>query len=126
MKTLRDIEQLEKLIGQLKAFHAEIGQMAKKSANDALNPFKLGLINKTISLANKVLGKDYTPFDGFAGFEHDDMPSNSDVTIMIAQYLEEAERCRSRHIKMQHGTFYYALAGEITDVKAAPPSWSKK
>lgn len=126
MKSIKDIERLEKLIGQLKAFHAEIGQLAKKSPNDALNDFKLGLINKTISLANSVLGKEYIPFEGFSGFEKDDMPSNSDVTTMISQYLEEAERWRSRHVRYHHGNYVYFVNNEATDVKAAPPSWSRK
>jgi hypothetical protein len=73
MKTLDDIAQLEKLIGQLRAFHTEIGQLAKKSPNDGLNPFKLRLINSTLVLANEVLGKDYIPFGDFKGFDQDDM-----------------------------------------------------
>ena len=46
MKTLKEVEVLEKLIGQLKGLHAEISQLARKSPNDGLNPFKLKLITK--------------------------------------------------------------------------------
>jgi hypothetical protein len=127
MKTRDDIDQLEKLIGQLKAFHAEIGQLAKKSPNDGLNPFKLKMINKTLDLANSVLGADYTPFDDFEKFNSDDVPSNSDVTMIVAQYLEEAERYRSRHVKWNnHGNYVYVLGNQVTDIKAAAPTWSKK
>jgi len=126
MKTHEDIARLEKLIGQLKGFHEEIGQMAKKSPNDALNSFKLKLINSTVTLANGVLGKDFIPFEGFTGFDADDVPSNSDVTVMIAQYLEEAERCRSKQVQRYNGEYFYILNGKLTDIKAAPPSWSKK
>jgi hypothetical protein len=37
MKTKDDVENLEKLIGQLSGLHAEIFQLAKKSPNDGLN-----------------------------------------------------------------------------------------
>ena len=68
MKSARDVENLEKLIGQLQGLHSEIGILAKKSPSDAINKFKLGFINKVIQSANIVLGEDYRPFDDFDGF----------------------------------------------------------
>ncbi len=126
MDSIDDIQELEKLIGQLKALHSEIGQLARKSPNDGINSFKLKLINKTIVRANKLLGAEYVPFDDFDGFEEDDVPSNSDITMVIAQYLEEAERYRSNHVEQQYTKYYYKVGGKLTDVRAAPPSWSKK
>jgi hypothetical protein len=41
MKSKAEIEDLEKLIGQLDGLHSEISQLAKKSPNDGLNTFKL-------------------------------------------------------------------------------------
>jgi hypothetical protein len=43
LETNEDVERLEKLIGQLQGIYAEIGALAKKSPNDAVNPFKLNL-----------------------------------------------------------------------------------
>jgi len=53
---------------------------------------KLGMINKVIASANDVLGSDYRPFQDFEAFDVDELPSNSDVVFVIAQYLEEIER----------------------------------
>ena len=128
MKSIEDIQEFEKLIGQLKALHAEISQLSKKSPNDGINTFKLTLINRAILRANTILGVEYVPLDDFEGFNEDDVPSNSDITMVIAQYLEEAERYRSNHVGQKHagGMYYYKVGGKLTDVRAAPPTWSKK
>ncbi len=79
MKDRKDVENLEKLVGQLQGLHSEITVLAKKAPNDAVNTFKLGLINKVVASANKVLGPNHLPFDNFTGFDADDLPSTSDV-----------------------------------------------
>jgi hypothetical protein len=126
MKSEQDIENLEKLIGQLKALHAEVSLLSKKSPSDAVNAFKLKLINKCLAFGNEVLGESYKPFDDFTAFDSDDVPSNSDVTMVIAQYLEEAERYRSDNVMMSSGWYYYKLGGEKSSIRSAPPTWSKK
>lgn len=126
MKSERDVERLEKLIGHLKALHSEISQLSKKSPSDAVNAFKLNLINKCLSFGNEVLGENYKPFDDFDAFDSDDVPSNSDVTMVIAQYLEEAERYRSDHVMVSNGSYFYRLNGEKSSIRSAPPTWSKK
>lgn len=56
MRDREELEQFEKLIGQLRGLHEEIGLLAKKSPNDAVNAFKLRLINKVVASANTALG----------------------------------------------------------------------
>lgn len=122
METNEDIEQLEKLVGQLQGLYSEIGTLAKKSPNDAVNPFKLKLVNKIIEMGNTVLGEKYKPFEGFDTFEDDDTPSTSDVTMVVAQYMEEAERYRSDNVKMDGGRWRYVLNGHASDVISGPPT----
>ena len=71
MKSQSDVESLEKLVGQLQGLHSEISLLAKKSPSDAVNSFKLGLINKVIASANAVLGPNYLPFADFDVFDTD-------------------------------------------------------
>lgn len=122
MKDRSEIEKLEKLVGQLQGLHSEISVLAKKSPNDAVNTFKLGLINRVIRVANDVLGAKYTPFDDFDGFDADDLPSTSDVAMVLAQYIEEAERYRSDNVKVQHGYWVYVIDGEASSIRSGPPS----
>ncbi|KQT01565.1 hypothetical protein ASG42_26470 [Rhizobium sp. Leaf391] len=122
MKTQEEIENLEKVIGQIQGAHAEISVLAKKSPNDSLNPFKLGLINKIIERANLHLGEQYRPFDDFDAFQADAVPTNSDVTMVLAQYLEEVERKRSDNVVMHQGRWVYALDGKPTDIRTGAPT----
>ena len=126
MNNTDDIDKLEKSIGQLKALHSEVSQLAKKSPSDALNAFKLKMINSALATSNEVLGAKYRPIDGFDAFDLDDVPSNSDVVMVLAQYLEEAERFRSDNVTPYSGRYYYKIDGERSEVFAAPPTWSRK
>ncbi|MCH9050903.1 MAG: hypothetical protein IIA72_07465 [Proteobacteria bacterium] len=122
MKTREDVEALERLIGQLQGLHNEISQLAKKAPNDAVNTFKLKLTNKVIETGNTVLSEGYRPFVEFEEFDVDDVPTNSDVTLILSQYMEQAERYRSDNIKNERRVWVYVLGGKASDIKAAPPS----
>lgn len=122
MKTVDDVENLEKVIGQLLAAHSEIAMLAKKSPSDTLNSFKLKMINRVIKNSNSVLGSRYKPFEDFEQFDDDDLPSNSDVTMILAQYMEEAERFRSDNVMQQFGRWYYVVEGATSEIRSGPPS----
>ena len=122
MDSKEDVELLEKLVGQLQGLYAEIGALSKKSPNDAVNPFKLKLINKVLQTGNEVLGENYKPFEEFDQFDGDDAPSTSDVTMVISQYMEEAERFRSDNVKQGRGAWYYIVQGELSDIRSGSPT----
>ncbi|RWM98975.1 MAG: hypothetical protein EOR86_04955 [Mesorhizobium sp.] len=121
MKNKSDVERLEKVIGQLQGAHSEISLLAKKSPNDSLNKFKLNLINKVLESANQVLGEKYSPFPDFTQFDADDVPTTSDVTMVLSQYMEEAERYRSDNVVNDYG-WKYVVDGKVTEIPAGPPS----
>jgi hypothetical protein len=123
VETNEDVEKLEKLIGQLQGMYAEIGALAKKSPSDSVNGFKLKLINKVIEAGNSVLGVGYKPFDEFDIFDSDDAPTTSDVTMVIAQYIEEAERFRSDNVQQDNlGRWYYSVGGNLGTIQSSPPT----
>jgi hypothetical protein len=122
MEKIEDIESLEKVIGQLQAAHSEVTILAKKSPSDTLNSFKLKMINRVIKASNSVLGDKYKPFEEFEQFEDEDLPSNSDVTMVLAQYMEEAERYRSDNVKADRSSWYYVLNGKVSEIRSGPPS----
>src|SRR5690349_8462051 len=111
MKTEEDVENLEKLIGQLNGLHSEITQLAKKSPNDGLNVFKLKLVNRVLQSGNAILAGSYRPFEDFEQFDETDLPTNSDVTMILSQYMEQAERFRSDHMMWHQGHWLYRLDG---------------
>ncbi|OHD09795.1 MAG: hypothetical protein A2086_12795 [Spirochaetes bacterium GWD1_27_9] len=124
MIDIKKIDALEKLIGKLNSFYSEMGALAKKSPNDGLNIFKLNLINSTIKDCNLLLGKEYKPFEDFEIFNKDDLPTNSDVTLILSQYLEALEKFRSDNITIESfsGKWYYKTEKGLSNIQTSPPA----
>ena len=121
-----DVEKLEKIMGQLEGLHREMLALTKKSPNDGLNKFKLKFVNSTLANANEFLGTKYKPLDEFEQFDADELPTNSDVTFILASYLEEIERMRADNIKGEYGYWIYALSDSKKEIQTAPPKKIKE
>ena len=80
------------------------------------------MINNVVTVANVVLGPNYLPFGDFEKFEVDDVPSTSDVALVLAQYMEEAERYRSDSVKRWAGQWVYVVDGVPSDILSGPPT----
>ncbi|MBZ9806941.1 hypothetical protein [Mesorhizobium sp. ESP-6-2] len=122
MKTKEDVEQLEKLVGQLQGLHSEISQLAKKSPNDGLNVFKLKFVNRVLEVGNETLTDQYRPFDDFTQFDEASLPTNSDVTMMLALYIEQVERFRSDNVVYHGHQWVYLVSGSPSDIKGRSPT----
>jgi len=116
-----DVDRFEKTVVQLEALHSEISVLLKKSPNDALNQFKLKLVNSVLHEANRLLGDKYKPFPDFLAFDQDAVPSNSDVTFILAQYLNCMEKLRSDNIYMYLGSWYWRVDGEEASIETTQP-----
>ncbi|MGI3168695.1 hypothetical protein ACRARG_06060 [Pseudooceanicola sp. C21-150M6] len=116
-----DVETLEKVSGQIQGLHREISLLAKKSNNDGLNVFKLRMLNAALTSANAILAQGYKPIDGFEEFDLDDVPSNSDATLVLTAYLEELERYRADNIVQVMGDHWKYVLNDGEYIRAAPP-----
>lgn len=81
-----DIEIFQKVWDQLNVTITEISELSKKKPNDVVNKFKLKYINKILEDANQLLGDALKPFSDFTIFDEDDLPTNSDISLILAQY----------------------------------------
>ena len=86
-------EDGDHLVKQLRSLHIELASLSKKSPHDAVNKFKLKYINDALSRSNTYLG-NRKPFEDFSLFDGEDIPSNSDVTMMLAQYITAIDAVR--------------------------------
>jgi len=118
-----DVDRYQRVQSQLEAFHREFEGLAKKTPNAALNTFKLKIVNQAIDDANGVLGKDFLPIRDFAQFNDEELPSNSDVSMVLAQYLEAMEVLRCRNIKRDSiGRWYWDVDdADHESMQAAEP-----
>lgn len=121
--TLDQINDFEKVHIQLESLHTEVSALSKKSQNDALNKFKLKFVNQAISASNKILSDKYRPFPDFEQFNEDEIPSNSDATMMLGQYLNCMEKLRADNIKYGgNGRWHWVQDnGKETEIRTAPP-----
>lgn len=115
------INQFEKTQSQLSGLYVEISLLSKKNPNEAVNKFKLKFINKILIESNELLGDDYLPFIEFERFNEDDLPTTSDVTMILQQYLNCLEKLRSDNLEYRSGEYYWVIDGQISDMKTAHP-----
>ena len=107
------IEKFEILQGQLQSVYDEMNTLAKKTPNDALNKFKLGLINSVLAKANGLLGIEKKPFSDFEQFDDTAIPTTSDVLVLISQYLSAFENLRVASIRTDGYKWYWSGPEEI-------------
>lgn len=120
----KDIDRFEGLQAQLKGLYDEIQALAKKSPNDALNKFKLGLIKIVIADADEFLSDLRHPLKYFQGFEEEVIPSNSDVLLVLSQYLNWMEKIRADNVTLTDYNpeeWSWLVDGEKTEIRTAPP-----
>ena len=89
----------DRVKSQLKDLETEMASLSKKKPDGPINKFKLSLINEKLVQANQILSKDERPFADFEIFTEDAIPTNSDVVIVITQYLNRLESWRTDHVQ---------------------------
>lgn len=116
-----EINKFEKVQSQIDGLYKEIGILSKKSPNDAVNKFKLKFINQILEVANNLLTDNYKPLEGFDTFDDEDLPSNSDVTMIFEQYLSCLEKLRSDNVKFKSVAWYWIVDGELSGIRTTKP-----
>jgi hypothetical protein len=119
MMTEKQIEEFEKCESQLHGLHEEIGLLSKKNPDDRVNNWKLKYANRVIAAANKLMGDRYRPFGGFEGFEAIGRPTNSDVVMMLAQYIKCMDQMRADNVYVNLGRWYWVVDGERSKLLTA-------
>jgi hypothetical protein len=123
--TKEQVAEFEKLEQQLHSFLDEISELSKKKPNDPINKFKLGFINSSLASLNRILG-DYKPLDDFTQFNPDDLPSNSDVMLILGQYAAAAYNLRRRHtIEVSYEKWAWIVRGKAAEIETKNPDAAK-
>jgi len=120
MDKKEDIWEFVKLEQQLHSFLAEVSELSKKRPNDPLNKFKLKFINATVSKLNSLL-KDDRPFADFKQFDVDDLPSNSDVVVILSQYTAAVHRFRMDNTTDDGDESTWIVRGKETEIISGDP-----
>ena len=119
--TRQQVSEFEKTNAQLIGLFGEISALSRKTPDSAVNKFKLKLVNHCLTASNNILGDLYRPFEDFDHFEEDDLPTNSDVVVVLSQYLSCLEKLRADNIQQTRGFWHWRVQDGREDLKAAPP-----
>lgn len=125
MKT-EDVDLFITTNAQLIEMYKEISEMSKKKPDNAVNTFKLKFINQIVGNANKLLEETYKPFEDFDLFDEDDLPTNSDITMMLSQYQNAMENFRSNNIIRNYNGWVWIVDGKESEIKTLSPSQKYK
>lgn len=118
MKSHDQIDEFLKLLLQVDKLLSDFLELSKKKPNDAVNKFKLKIVNNLLTIANKILTKKYMPFDYFELFDEDDLPTNSDVVVIIAQYVACLKKFGRDSTEYQDYTHYWVINGKRSKISA--------
>lgn len=118
-----DVDFFEKVQAQLGQLHKEMSALAKSKADNPVNKFKLKLINQKLVEANTILVGGFQPFEDFSVFSDEDLPSNSDVVMVLSQYLECLEGWRSANVAYSVSDYsWYWKTEDRSSIESREPS----
>lgn len=118
----QELEVFIKVYAQIEALHGEIGLLSRKNPNDGVSKFKLQFINRALREANSILTDNQKPFANFNEFDEDSIPTTSDVTLILAQYLGCLEEIRCANIESSFSKrWFWKINGRISKIETAPP-----
>ena len=66
-------------------------RLSNKKPNECLNAFKGQYVNQTLQKCNEILGEK-RPYPDFTIFDMDNLPTNSDVMMMLDIYYAAISR----------------------------------
>lgn len=117
-----EVNSFIQLYTQIEALYTEVSLLSKKNPIDVVNKFKLRYINKTLEQANNILKDERKPFSDFTFFEEDNLPTNSDITMILSQYLSCMEELRSANIEEgMRNEWFWLVNGKVSPIRTSPP-----
>lgn len=115
------VSDFERIQAQLQSLYVEVGALSKKKPDDAINKFKLRLVNGVLGECGELLGQSHQPIAGFTTFSEEELPTNSDVLMVVSLYLNALEKFRADNITQDYTGWYWVIDGSQSDIKTGPP-----
>lgn len=124
---VKDVELFQKVQSQVQQLFNEISTLSKKNPDGPINEFKLKYINEKLRESNTFLVGTHKPFADFESFDDANLPTNSDVVLILSQYLDCLEGFRSANTSYDEGKFAWVWKTDGSDrIISQPPSRFRK
>lgn len=123
----KNVDFFEKVKAQLQQLQTELSALSKSKPDNPINRFKLTFINEKLAEANTILTGEFKPFKEFTLFNSDELPTNSDIVMILSQYLDCLEAWRCAHIEYSTGKFeWFWSTADRQEIGTQPPTRFRK
>jgi hypothetical protein len=122
--SVEQVNLYDRLTPQLAALRSEMALLSKGKPDNPLNKFKLLYVNQLLADANTLLTDAQAPLRGFKQFDEAAMPSNSDVVLVLSQYLTALESWRSANVKSIGYSWYWDTEVGAGSIRSDAPTRS--
>jgi len=110
LPTEKNIEDYSLLKDMLHAQRQEFGLLSKKKSDGPLNKMKIKIVNRVLEPLNELLKNE--PSHKFLDvLNEDEMPTNSDIVLIVSQYEEALQKFKNR---------YFLVDNNFTDGYGVP------
>lgn len=99
--TQTDADEFDMIYPMIVSMYKEMKDLSSKKADGALNKLKIKMINRLLDAAQKLL-EDHPTVKFLEILDDDVIPQNSDVTLILKQYIDALIQFRSDHIDHAH------------------------
>jgi len=113
MKSEQEIRLFEKAILQLNVIIVDFVELSKKKPDGPANKFKLHLVNSILETLNAIIDEANKPFSDFSIFSEDDLPSNSDILVILNQY----RKCSKDFTLQNKDGSYWIVKGKRSNIE---------
>ncbi len=104
LPTNAEVNQFLMLRELVTGLYEEMKDLTKKSSKETLNEFKIKSLNRVLKPLRELL-KDQPTAMFFDLLEGDSLPTNSDVVIVLSQYLSAMKKYEERYYSVTPGTY---------------------
>jgi len=101
--------KFDKIEYRLNSIYVEFDKLSKKKPDSVINTYKLKQINDLFREANNLFDEGNISIEKLSLFDDTELPSYSDVVIVLTQYLEVLDYFRYRHTFLEYGSHYWIL-----------------
>ena len=91
MPSQKEIELYETIRPKIESIRNTIKDLSNKKPDVTLNSFKVKRVNLLLEQANGLL-KDLKPYEDFSKFDEDDLPTYSDMLMILNLYVKSFEK----------------------------------
>lgn len=104
LPTNADVDQFLMLRELVTGLYEEMKDLTRKSSKETLNEFKIKSLNRVLIPLKELLKEQPTAMF-LDTLEEDSLPTNSDVVIVLSQYLSAMKKYEERYYRVSPGTY---------------------